>query len=214
MTTDDLIIARCDTARVALREATSAPQAKQIKDVARAAKDYATRQQLSREIVVYALEIEREAEALMGQFLKSTPKNEGKLRRGPAVPEGNSGDVPRLDEIGITRKESARAQFVAQVREDAPEKFEDYKHGKKSFAALKRESRNGSQPERKRKPKKRTDATEPADIVNDLIAQLWGFIDELLKSWPAETEISYFSNGLRQCADGLERKEKKKRRTA
>lgn len=117
MTTDDLIIARCDTARVALREATSAPQAKQIKDVARAAKDYATRQQLSREIVVYALEIEREAEALMGQFLKSNPKNEGKLRRGSAVTIGNHGDVPRLDEIGITKRESARAQLVAQLRE-------------------------------------------------------------------------------------------------
>ncbi len=142
------------------------------------------------------------------------PQDEAGPGLGANTQSAPKNETPTLADIGITYRESARAQFVAQVREDAPEKFEDYKHGKKSFAALKRESRNGSQPERKRKPKKRTDATEPADIVNDLIAQLWGFIDELLKSWPAETEISYFSNGLRQCADGLERKEKKKRRTA
>ncbi len=59
------------------------------------------------------------------------PQDEAGPGLGANTQSAPKNETPTLADIGITYRESARAQFVAQVREDAPEKFEDYKHGKK-----------------------------------------------------------------------------------
>jgi hypothetical protein len=71
------------------------------------------------ETVNRATEIRALAERQMGEFLKEMPKATGELRRGPAVPERNHGDVPTLREIGSTKKQSSRAQKLANL--PAPE---------------------------------------------------------------------------------------------
>jgi len=53
----------------------------------------------------------------MGEFLKAMPKNEGALKRGPVVPDGNHGE-PTLASIGITKKQSHVAQKLAEIPED------------------------------------------------------------------------------------------------
>lgn len=53
----------------------------------------------------------------MGNFLRQMPKNEGTLKRGPVVPDGNRGDHATLAEIGITKKQSATAQKLADIPE-------------------------------------------------------------------------------------------------
>lgn len=51
----------------------------------------------------------------MGEFLKQMPKAPGTLKQGPAVPERNHGEPATLAEIGITKKQSATAQKLADI---------------------------------------------------------------------------------------------------
>jgi hypothetical protein len=55
------------------------------------------------------------AERQMGEFLKSMPKATGVLRQGPVVPDRDHGEPATLADIGITKKESARAQKLADI---------------------------------------------------------------------------------------------------
>lgn len=57
------------------------------------------------------------AEKQMGEYLRQAPKNEGAKGVGKsAVPIGNR--TPTLEEIGVTKNESSRAQRLAVMPEE------------------------------------------------------------------------------------------------
>src|SRR5262245_3579595 len=120
----DLIVARVDKARLLLAEARDATEAKQVADLARAAEVYAQRQRLSEEAIAYATAVKVDALTLMGEFLKAGPKNNGRPGPGrgkagsPAAPAFHQ--PPTLAELGIRKRESADAQALARLKEQAP----------------------------------------------------------------------------------------------
>jgi 16S rRNA G966 N2-methylase RsmD len=138
----DLIVSKVDQARLLLAEARDAAQAKQVADLARAAEVYARRQQLSQEAIDYATAVKIDAMTLMGQFLQTAPKNTGtagKLGAGPGrghkggngshPPEPTFSKTPTLADLGITKKESAAAQSLANLKETQPVLHEQVRNG-------------------------------------------------------------------------------------
>lgn len=111
----DTALVQLDRAKLALAECKTAMEAKQIADVAEAARVYLERTNASSEAVNRATEVRILAERQMGDFLRQMPKNQG----GDPVPHKNRVDEPpTLAEIGITKKQSARAQKLAEIPAD------------------------------------------------------------------------------------------------
>lgn len=109
---NDGALIQLDRAQLALAECKTAMEAKQISDIAEAARVYLERTNASVETVNRAAEIRTLAERQMGAFLKDMPKQHG-ARDG--VPEENSVRPATLAEIGITKKQSATAQKLAAI---------------------------------------------------------------------------------------------------
>lgn len=117
---NDRAIAKLDLAQHALAECKTVMEAKQIADAAEAARVYLERTHASAETVNRATEIRILAERQMGEFLKTMPKNVGANGStiSGAVREPVKDSTPTLAEIGITKKESARAQKLAEIPKD------------------------------------------------------------------------------------------------
>lgn len=115
---NDTALLKLDAAQHALAECKTVMEAKQIADVAEAARVYLERTNASVETVNRAAEIRTLAERQMGAFLKQMPKNEGTR---PSTEHGGSmkapPSIPTLAEIGITKKQSATAQKLADIPE-------------------------------------------------------------------------------------------------
>lgn len=129
----DFVLARLDPARRLLAEATNASEAKHVADLAHAAEVYAKRAKLGAEAIQYAHEIKLDAERLLGEFLKSTPKAKGELRRG--TQQEPRDETPRLSDLGLTKKESARSQFLASIPE---QDFSAIKRGEVDLEGVRR----------------------------------------------------------------------------
>jgi hypothetical protein len=147
----DPIIARLDRARALLAEASDAGGAKRVADLASAAEVYARRQKLSQEAIGYATAIRVEAMAMMGEFLKESPKNTGAAGVGPiAVTVGNRNQTPTLAESGITKRESSAAQSLATLKESSPDLFEKVRANKVSITrAVSEFKREGKREQRR-----------------------------------------------------------------
>ena len=97
MSGTDIIVARLDTARIALAEAATPRQAKAILDIAEAAKVYAKRQNLGSECIRYATELTLDAERKLGQMLKDAAERGEREKRGgdrSKVPHENFAPTP------------------------------------------------------------------------------------------------------------------------
>lgn len=110
---NDLVLVKLDHATIALAECKTAMEAKQIADVAEAARVYLERTNASAETVNRATEIRLLAERQMGEFLKQMPKAKGgwDSRSNTRTPQ----DAPTLKELGIEKVESSRAQKLADI---------------------------------------------------------------------------------------------------
>jgi N6-adenosine-specific RNA methylase IME4 len=132
----DLIIARMEPACRMLAEARDAQQARKVVSLAEAAEVYARKEKLGNEAVEYAMGIKAEALALMGDFLKQTPTNNGARGVGKSgVPPKN----PTRAEMGCPdKKVNAAAVTVSDMKEKEPELFAKLAKGKsKPSAAIK-----------------------------------------------------------------------------
>ena len=133
----DRAITQLSNARLALAECKTVMEAKGIADAAEAARVYLERTKASVDTVNEASEVRLMAEKQMGEFLKVTPKQDGgdamKARSlpGTEVP-------PTLSDMGITKKESARAQKLASLpRKELHRRIEAGKAaGKLTIAAV------------------------------------------------------------------------------
>lgn len=128
----DSVVISMMRANSALAGAVTVSQTKKIMDVAHAAEIYAKRQKLSDEAVNQATSVKVEAMRKLGEILLATPKNIG--AKGSVVPNRNRAKLdttPTLDELGLTKKESAVAQKIAALPEKA---FEQVRAGSVTIA--------------------------------------------------------------------------------
>ena len=111
METNDLVIMKLDTARMALAEARTIQETKKILDISSAAEIYAKRQKLGEEAIGYATEIKLEALRQLGNMLKETERSigtrgqlKGKNISGSTIIEPPDHTPPTLDDLGIDKK--------------------------------------------------------------------------------------------------------------
>lgn len=135
---NDYIVARLEPAVRMLAEATDAKAAKRVADLARAAELYARRQKLGREAENYARAVVADAMTLMGEMLKTAPKNPG--TRPASGGNGAGGSMkeppatPKLSDLGISKKESADAQALHTIKQKAPELHKQVRDGRTTVA--------------------------------------------------------------------------------
>lgn len=127
----DAVVATMNRARLALTEAKSIQETKRIVDAAAAAEIYAKRQKLGEEASDLALSIKIEALRKLGEMLQAAPRNEGMRLAGRdsfggTKTEPPKSDAPTLADLGLTKKESAVAQKLANLSE---EEFDQVRSG-------------------------------------------------------------------------------------
>ena len=108
-----------------LAEANTIQKAKDLKDLALTAADWARRVGAGEAAITLAKAYAFEAEHRMGEMLKETER----AKPGPDKKDRSSASTesPTLSDIGITKNESARAQKVAALPDET---FEELKRGK------------------------------------------------------------------------------------
>jgi hypothetical protein len=113
----DTALVQLDAARLALSTCKTAMEAKQIADAADVMRVYLARTHASAEAVNQATEIRLLAERQMGEFLKAMPKSEGGRPKETGAREEPVLDTApaTLADMGITKKQSARAQKLAEI---------------------------------------------------------------------------------------------------
>lgn len=117
-----------------LAEANTIQKAKELSDIALTAQDWARRKNLGEEAIQYCREYAFEAERRIGELLMVTDRAKGELFRGNQ--KELRGKTPTLAELGLTKKQSSNAQFLAKLDGD---KFEEVKQGRKKVSVLKRQ---------------------------------------------------------------------------
>jgi hypothetical protein len=164
---NDVIVAELEPATRMLLTASSAEEAKQVVDIANAAKTYALRHKLGKEAVSYAHAVLVDAQTLLGGFLKGMEKNKG--RRGQLKGRDPSGDpavqspedpAPTLAQLGITLNESSDAQALDTLKAESPEQHAEVRANKKSIRAAAAACRR----EKKKQEKKRAQAAAVAAL--------------------------------------------------
>ena len=129
----DSVIVSMTRASMALAEAVTVGQTKTLIDMAYAAEIYSKRHHLSDEAIGRALSVKVDATRKLGEILKATPKatgTKGQLSGNvkKVLPENG---IPTLAELGLTAKESAVAQKLADLPED---QFEQVRLGNVTIA--------------------------------------------------------------------------------
>jgi len=113
-----------------LAEANTIQKAKDLKDLALTAADWAKRKGLGKEAVQYCESYSRRAEIRMGEMLLATERAKG--TKGSFKGKDISGsylalppedDPPTLLELGISKRESAEAQMMASAGEETQEEY-------------------------------------------------------------------------------------------
>lgn len=193
----DFILAKVDAASRLLAEARTATDAKKIADMARAAEVYASRQKASQEVIEYATSIKVDALALMGEMLKVAEKPTGGqpyqknptgARKEPVEPNGTLVPPPTLADLGISKKESAAAQALADVKEKAPEVYAEVRTGKTSIPeAIKTNRTDPPKPKKTKCPwsdvaaelSRAASALESMGKIQDEVQEPWKLVESL-----------------------------------
>jgi len=106
-----------------LAEADTIQKAKELKDLALTAKDWARRKGMGEEAIQHARSYAFEAERKMGQMLSVMPKNKGAIRgktgiQGKPLPD----KLPTLQSFGLNKLSSSKAQALAALPVEVFEK--------------------------------------------------------------------------------------------
>lgn len=132
-----------------LAEADTIQKAKELKYLALTAADFARRKGLGEEAIQYSRSYALEAERRIGQLLRETERAKG----GQPYQKSTSTTVapvePTLSELGLSKRESAEAQVLAEL---PAETFEAIKAGQATLLQVKREQREAKREERRLEP--------------------------------------------------------------
>lgn len=190
-------LARISEAKSLLANA-SLPQAKEIRDKAEALRMYMKAAGESLEAQNHAAEVKIRAERKAGEILSATNKSMGAAsKRGDIV-------SPRLEDIGVSKKQSQRWQRVASIPEDV---FEDHlettkaRHEELTQASCLRlySSLNAVKKTKQDVQEQHVSEmsiTDALDLFNESILDLW-------ETWPEE-HAAVFVKKLRSAADEIE----------
>jgi hypothetical protein len=126
---DDFALEKLSAARQAIVEARTIPEAKQLLDKFTALADYAKRQRLELEVQNEIAECRIWTRRKIGVLLEVMPKAKGRGDRGDdgqfhqRFQAGTAGEIPTLDDLGISKAESSRLQSEAQIASDTVENY-------------------------------------------------------------------------------------------
>ena len=135
-------IALLSNAARMLAEVKTIDDAKQLMDMAAAAKVYAQKHKLGKEAVEYAQEIERSALIKLGEILADMEKNKGAMGIGKSVVRNDDRtQKPVLSDLGISKNLSSESQAIASLPEYEKEKFKKGKTSKKKVVGKVRKKR-------------------------------------------------------------------------
>lgn len=131
-------LVKYEAARVAIYEANSVDEVKEIKDRHEAMRAYA-KQSGDFELANQCAEIRIRAERRLGQMLKEQKENNGMAKPGPKIDQSHDGTeliTPTLADMGITKNMSSRAQTIASVPEEQFEEvIADFKDQQKELTS-------------------------------------------------------------------------------
>jgi len=122
-------------AALMLAEADTVQKAKELKDLAITAGEWAKRKGMGEEAILHCRSYALEAERVMGQLLIAG-KADGTVRTRGRRPKTTHREVLEIQEIGLSHKESAEAQMLAEI---PVEDFDRIKSGNKTKAKAKKE---------------------------------------------------------------------------
>lgn len=180
-------IARIDKARQEIAAAKTVDGVKTIRDKAEAARLYAKKIGMSREMQNDLGEIILEAEARAGEIL-ATMREKGERQKPGGKSKSQSGIYsPGLSDIGVTPKQSSQWQKVAAVPEADRQKYfaETRKHDRQVNAAGLLKSVTTKEPKPKPLPKSDGSGFEP-DVefkleVQGLLSNYWRVLNKKQK---------------------------------
>jgi len=142
-----------------LAEANTVQKAKELKDLSLTAGEWAKRKGMGEEAVQYCRGYALEAERRMGELLAETERAKGtagagrpKIGSNRTIPPNSQS--PTLAELGVSKRESAEAQMLAEIPRA---EFDKVKAGKRTKAQVRRAVR-----EKKRERKRRENAAKVA----------------------------------------------------
>jgi hypothetical protein len=138
-----------------LAEANTIQKAKELKDLALTAAEWARRKEMGEEAIRYCRSYALDAERKLGQFLKEADKNVG-LKGSVVTPTGRvplKDTAPTLADFGLSKNESAEAQILAEAPEEDFEKLKAGEIPKSKLLNKIRRTKRQAKPKRKRKPK-------------------------------------------------------------
>ncbi len=116
------VLARLNQVVSVLAEARTVDEVKGIRDTAKAAEVYAKQRQLGEAAIAYAREVTLRSERRLGEILQETPKNPGVRFLGGSQKEP-PGNIPTLSELGLTKKDSMKAQQLALLPDEVFEQI-------------------------------------------------------------------------------------------
>lgn len=122
-------------ASLMLAQADTIQKAKELKSLALTAAEWAKRKGMGEEAIQYCRSYAYEAERKMGEMLKAAESPAGRPRK-ISTHEVPISRPPTLAELGLTKKESASAQMLADLDDD---EFEKVKTGRKTKSKAKKE---------------------------------------------------------------------------
>jgi hypothetical protein len=142
-----------------LAEANTVQKAKELKDLALTAADWAKHKGLGEEAVKLAMSYAMDASRRMGELLQATERADKETRYGSTRQEQpqKTTKTPTLQELGITRKESSRAQKIAALPQET---FDKVKAGVVPVSKAIKAATSAAH------PKKRIKVGPPADAMN------------------------------------------------
>ena len=145
----DTMLAKLEQARLLVDQCKTASEAKEVIDVAIAAKVYACRQRVSKDIINSATALEIDARTRLGEILERSDRNPGTAGHliGPGRGNENGGIVveppfpqpPTLEELGLTKRESSDAQFLARLKREDGKMHEAVRNSELRLSAARRE---------------------------------------------------------------------------
>lgn len=186
-----------------LAEADTIQKAKELKDLALTAADWARRKGMGEQAIQYARSYAERAERRMGVMLAETDRakppagpGRGKLGTRP-LPAFANLKTPTLTELGITKNESSRAQKKAELSES---EFEKIVTGEKTFSKIQKEKNLCLRRERVIKETKAAAKQQAHIIKADCLKILDDVppIDLLLADPPYFTDGN-FTEHIREC---------------
>ena len=172
-------------AALMLAEADTIQKAKELKDLAITAAEWAKCKKMGSDAIEFAQSYGRRAEIRLGELLLDTERAKGTAGTGRPTLGGHKAlppksDAPTLAELGITKNESAEAQVIAQASSKDKEGFAT---GEISKTVIRRKRKERKREERRKKNRaKIKEAPSIATIETAFSAIVidppWDFSDE------------------------------------